>query len=149
MSLRFSIFIFCISFLGVIFVTGFSELSVGLRVSPINTIATQLGIAAVPFVIGWFFAKLLSFFLKSVSVNVLWSFCCITVIVLMFFGNSSSFSSGIAGRQIVTASNSQSGERVVLIGDKWLLFTQTKAGGDGTVGFLINGEWVYIEGYLK
>lgn len=88
MSLSFSIFIFCLSLLGGIFVTGFGGFFVGLSVSPLSTLATQFGISLVPFVVGLFMAKVLSLFIKKISLNVVWSCCTVVIIVLMAIGVS-------------------------------------------------------------
>jgi hypothetical protein len=84
---KFILFVVCL--IGGVFVTGFSELSAGMSVSPINTISIQLGIALVPFVVGWLIAKFVLFFNKRIPFNIVWFICSIATMVVMFIGSSS------------------------------------------------------------
>ncbi len=84
---KFILFVVCL--IGGVFVTGFAEVLVGLSISPVNTIATQFGIALVPFAIGWLIAKGTSFYIKKISFNIIWFFCSIATIIAMFIGSFS------------------------------------------------------------
>lgn len=89
-ELRFIIVMFAACGCGGLVVTGWNEVLVGLRIAPLETVASQIGVATVPFVIGWLIAKLLRFAFKKVSFNTLWSVSAMLLIVFMFIGNNKS-----------------------------------------------------------
>jgi TPR repeat protein len=89
-DIRFALAMFIACMFGGLFVTGWVEVLIGLGVAPLEIISAQIGIALVPFVVGWLIAKVLSLVVKKVSLNALWVASTTLLIVLMLFGQNKS-----------------------------------------------------------
>jgi hypothetical protein len=89
-DIRFALAMFIACVFGGLFVTGWVKVLVGLGVAPLETIAAQIGVALVPFVVGWLIAKVIGLALKKVSFNTLWVASTTLLIVLMFVGQNKS-----------------------------------------------------------
>ena len=89
-DIRFALAMFIACVFGGLFVTGWVKVVVGLGVAPLETIAGQIGVALIPFVVGWLIAKVLGIALKKVSFNTLWVASTTLLIVLMFVGQNKS-----------------------------------------------------------
>ena len=81
-----SLFVFLCCLIYAIFAIGWRGFFVGIGITPIGTLANLLGIAVVPFLLGWVIAKVASFAARTVSFRSLWLTGSTLVFVLMLVG---------------------------------------------------------------
>lgn len=79
-----SVFAWCL--IGSIAMKGWKEFFVGLGVMPIGTLAELLGLAILPFLLGWVIARLLSLAIKKISFRNLWIIGSTVIIVIAMIG---------------------------------------------------------------
>lgn len=81
-----SLSVFGVCLIGAVASKGWKPFFVGMGVAPALTLAELIGLAFVPFALGWVISKGLSFFLKRVSHQSLWLTSSIALILLSLIG---------------------------------------------------------------